>query len=429
MFRCTLFIFAGAGVLIVWLRRKLYHKPYPGIPCNLQSATRMTGDVQDLMPVIKAKNEFSESLFAITTQKLGVPVAQMLFPGIRKPMIILEDPREIEDILHRRSKEFDKAPMSIALFGPMFPNSTIAQYTTPELRDQKRLWADTMKMEFLRKTAAPNIRKSTLDLIELWRLKASIAPGQPFRTLDDFKHAALDAIWVAAVGEEPGMTRFEIKKLQSQISGSAQPQDQPLGAFIMKEVVYISDTIARNSSSPSPKWAQMLETLTPRYHRSRKVVNTEVGRSLRRAVDRFQGLELGELERDDFDTCMIDLVLRRQILEARKADRSKISKDPTKDHSLIDMLFVMLVGGYESTANVVLVLQAYGRQPCHPNRTPNCSSGSFPWSRCAFSRRNPPNRRALSGWCLRRVLPPRWCSKSTDPPKSSRHRDPWLQGP
>jgi hypothetical protein len=41
---------------------------------------------------------------------------------------------------------------------------------------------------------------------------------------------------------------------------------------------------------------------------------------------------------------MIDLVLRRQILEARKADRSKISKDPTKDQSLIDMLFVMLVG-------------------------------------------------------------------------------------
>jgi hypothetical protein len=117
-----------------------------------------------------------------------------------------------------------------------------------------------MKAEFLRKTAAPNIRKSALDLIESWRLRASIAPGQPFRTLDDFKHAALDAIWVAAVGEEPGVTRFEIKKLQIQISGIAQPQDQPLGALIMEEVVYISDTIARNSSSPSPKWAQVLET-------------------------------------------------------------------------------------------------------------------------------------------------------------------------
>ncbi|ROV89570.1 hypothetical protein VMCG_09950 [Cytospora schulzeri] len=353
LFRHTLSALAVVVVLILWLRRKLYPKPYPGIPYNLQSATRITGDIPDLIPVIKEKNEFSESLFTITTQKLGAPIAQMLFPGIRMPMIILEDPREIEDILLRRAKDFDKAPMSIDLFGPMFPNSTLAQYTTPELREQKRIWADTMKMEFLRKTAAPNIRKSTLDLIELWRLKASVAPDQPFKTLDDFKYAALDAIWVAAVGEEPGVTKFEIKKLQSQISGNDEPQDQPLGTFIRKEVVYICDTIARNSSSPSPKWAQVFETWTPRYRRSRTVVNTEVGRSLRRAVDRFQDFELGNLEREDFDTCMIDLVLRRQILEARKAGKSKTPTDLTKDQSLIDMLFVMLVAGHDSTANVL----------------------------------------------------------------------------
>lgn len=342
-FRYAVLILAGAGVLILWMRQKLYPKPYPGVPYNIQSATRVAGDIPDLIPVATAKNEFSESLFAITTQKLGVPIAQMLFPGVRKPMIILEDPREIEDILIRRGKEFDKAPMTIDLFGPMFPNSIIAQYNTPKLREQKRIWADTMKMEFLRKTAAPNIRKSTLDLIELWRLKASVAPDQPFRTLEDFKYAALDAIWVAAVGEEPGVTSFEIKKLQSQISGNSQPQEQPLGAFIMKEMIYISETIARNSTSPSPKWAQVFETWTPRYRRSRKVINTEVGRSLRRAVDRFQDSELGNLERDDFDTCMVDLVLRRQTLEARKAGKGKVSTDPTKDQSLIDMLFVLLV--------------------------------------------------------------------------------------
>lgn len=39
---------------------------------------------------------------------------------------------------------------------------------------------------------------------------------------------------------------------------------------------------------------------------------------------------------------MVDLVLRRRILEARKAGKSRIA-DPTQDPSLIDMLFVMLV--------------------------------------------------------------------------------------
>jgi hypothetical protein len=44
---------------------------------------------------------------------------------------------------------------------------------------------------------------------------------------------------------------------------------------------------------------------------------------------------------------MVDLVLRRQILEARKAGKSEIT-DPTQDASLIDMLFVMLVAVYLS---------------------------------------------------------------------------------
>ncbi|KAL1869130.1 hypothetical protein Daus18300_005666 [Diaporthe australafricana] len=352
IFQYAISALAVVGGLVLWLRPKLYPKPYPGIPYNLHSASRLTGDIPDLIPVIEAKNEFSESMFAITTQKLGVPIAQMLFPGIRLPMIILEDPYEIQDILLRRAKQFDKAPMSVDIFGPMFPNSTLAQYTTPELRELKREWADTMKKDFLMRTAAPKIRKSTMDLIELWRLKASAAPGEPFRTLEDFKYSALDAIWVAAVGEEPGVTRFEIKKLQSQIAGTVPPEGQSVGAFIMNEVVYISETIARNSTSPSPKWAQRFETWTPRYRKCRKVVNTEVGRSLRRAVDRFEDFELGNLEREDFDTCMVDLVLRRRILEARKADKSQIA-DPTQNPSLIDMLFVMLVAGHDSTANVL----------------------------------------------------------------------------
>lgn len=96
-----------------------------------------------------------------------------------------------------------------------------------------------MKRDFLMRTAAPNIHKSTMDFIELWRLKACAAPGEPLRTLDDFKYSALDAIWAAAIGEEPGVTEFEIKKLQNgdQMAGAAPPEGQSLGAFIMKEVV------------------------------------------------------------------------------------------------------------------------------------------------------------------------------------------------
>ncbi|KAI7788249.1 hypothetical protein LA080_012316 [Diaporthe eres] len=121
-------------------------KPYPGIPYNQESVGRITGDIPNLVPIIEATNEFSNTLFTVATQKLGVPVAQLLFPTPRKPMVIVEDPREIEDILVRRNKEVNKAPMAIDMFCTHVPKLDSWSVHTPELRAQKRLWPDVMNI-------------------------------------------------------------------------------------------------------------------------------------------------------------------------------------------------------------------------------------------------------------------------------------------
>ena len=339
----------GAVLMLLWRQR--YPKPLPGIPYNAASAWRIAGDVTDLLPLIKATNEFSESVFTITTQKLGTPVAQLLLPGFRKPLVILEDPREAEDIVVRRNKDFDKAAMSIDLFKPMFPRATFSQTTTPELKAQKRLWADIMSTEFLRKVAAPNINKSAIELVDLWRLKAStVHKDEPFSVDDDFKNAALDAIWLVMVGQEPGMSRFELRKLQNQINwNKLLDEAPPRGVFLKREVEYLFETIHKNANSPMPKWSQKLETLTPRYRKFRRTVSNEIGRAMHDAVARFQRLELGKLEDDDADTCAMDLVLRRQMLEARKAGRPP--SDPTQDQSMLDEMFVLFVGVSTQTAH------------------------------------------------------------------------------
>ena len=141
------------------------------------------------------------------------------------------------------------------------------------------------------------------------------------------------------------MTRYERKKLESQISGKSDRDDLetplPRGTFIKEEVEYIGETVARNSNTPVPKWTQMVETLTPRYRKFRRTIRREIGRVMNKAVDRFQRLELGQLDKDEFDTCMMDLVLRRQVLEAKKAKRPLTN--PRKDQSMLDELFMMLV--------------------------------------------------------------------------------------
>lgn len=340
--------------VLFWLFRKLYPKPYPGIPYNKKSANRITGDIPDLIPLLKATNEFSDPLFTVTTRKLGTPIAQFLFPGIRNPFIVLEDPREIEDILMRRNKEFDVAPMAVEMYGPMFPNAMVAQYSTPELKAQKRLWADAVKIEFLRAAAAPNVHRATLELLQLWHLRAS-DQSKPLYILDDLKNSALDAIWVSAVGENPGMVKFEIEKLKRQVAGGSSLEGQipspvePLGAFIKSEVTYIAENISRNSNSISPKWAQIWESHTPRFRRCRATVQAEIGRALTKSVERFRNLDSEALEAKD--TCMMDFVLRRQMLEAAKIGGAP--KDPTKDPKMCDTLFAMLVAGYDSTANTL----------------------------------------------------------------------------
>lgn len=336
-------VVAGVSlVALVWLVRQLYPKPYPGIPYNHKSANRIAGDIPDLIPLLKATNEFSDPLFTVSTQQLGTPIGQFLFPGIRNPFVVLEDPREIEDILMRRNKEFEVAPMAVEMYGPMFPNALVAQYSTPELKAQKRLWLDAGNAEFLRAVAAKNVYNATLKLLELWRLKAT-AQSQPIYVLDDLKNSALDAIWISIVGEDPGMVQFEIEKFKRQADAASKlektPEVEPLGAFIQREVTYIAENISRNSNSISPKWAQIIESYTPRFRRCRKVIEKEIGRALTKSVERFQSLESENLEVRE--TCMMDLVLRRQMLEGRKSGEGP--KDPTKDLKMRDTLFTMLV--------------------------------------------------------------------------------------
>ncbi|KAJ2996331.1 hypothetical protein NUW58_g1003 [Xylaria curta] len=116
-----------------------------------------------------------------------------------------------------------------------------------------------MSFEFLRKTAAPKIHKAIVELLNLWRLKAvTIHKDQPFNALEDLKNAALDAIWVAMIGDEPGMTRHEIEKLKRRLDNQPTNFDKkelPDSTFINEEVTYIRQTIVRNPNTLAPKWA------------------------------------------------------------------------------------------------------------------------------------------------------------------------------
>ncbi|KAH7318099.1 cytochrome P450 [Stachybotrys elegans] len=333
-----------ATVAIIWRMR--YPKLYPGIPYNLESARRFTGDIPELASAIGATGEICVSLFQVTTQKLGTPVAQLLSPGARKPLIMVDDPREVEDIILRRGKEFDKAALSVQMFSPMFPHAILSSFTTPELKAQKRLWADIMSVDFHRRAVAPIVHKAIMQLLDLWRLKASTTyRDEAFEASDDCHNVALDVIWGTITGDALGMVEYNIRKQQNQVAGESLPR----GAFIKKETAYLAETFGGNAGSPFSAILHAIHKMTPRYRAFKALVDGEIETIWRNALERFKRLDSRNLESGEYDICMTDFVLRRQHLEAAKTGNPV--PDPVKDPVMRDEILAHMIAGYDSSAN------------------------------------------------------------------------------
>lgn len=231
----------------LYFYRKLHPTPLPGIPYNKDAPNRIFGDLALIKAQRRETLDFSSVIFSLT-RNLGTPIAQALFTSFSTPYILVDDPREVEDILVRRSREFDR-PSLTSSFRPLLPQSTIAQSTTPELKAQKRLWSDVMSADFLKRVVAPNVLASAQELIELWRIKAGREGSKSFSPAQDLECAVLDAIWVALLGSKLGALRGEIDKAtksssESDCGGSAGDNAVSSSAItVQKAMAYMNQFV------------------------------------------------------------------------------------------------------------------------------------------------------------------------------------------
>ena len=244
-----------------FLYKRIFPRPYPGIPYNVGAANRITGDLPDLLDHYKRTKEASSFSFE-QCKKLQSPIIQLFLRPFSPPFICLDDPREIEDIMLRRTKEFDRAPSTIAYFKPLIPHATLVQPSNQVFKQQRRLWVDCMSPAFLRQVVAPDVYKSALELVELWRLKASLADRRPFTAQEDFELAAFEAIWVAILGSELGGLRSEIQALRAEASSIGLPDDKDHALRfpsatrpdMYKAIAYLNGTVEGVMASPFPVW-------------------------------------------------------------------------------------------------------------------------------------------------------------------------------
>ena len=341
------------------LYRRSLPKPYPGIPYNPAAAKRISGDLPDLLKHYKRTKEVTGFSFE-QCKRLKSPIVQLFLRPFSPPFICLDDPREIEDIMLRRAKEFDRAPSTIALFKPIIPHATLVQPSNQIFKQRRRLWVDCMSPAFLRRVVAPNVYKSAMELVGLWRLKISLVDGRPFAAQEDFELAAFDAIWVAILGSELGGIPLERPALDAGASSIKLPEDKDLPAPLpsavhsdfYNAVAYLNSTVERMMASPFPVWHHWFIRQSSHYKANSAIKDQEIRRLTKQARDRFRRISIADSDGEEHDTCAMDLVLRREVIAAQKAG---LELPEEESPAIQDELLMLLVAVCMPDKSVVYV--------------------------------------------------------------------------
>ena len=151
---------ALSAFLLFYLYRRALPRVIPGIPYNKHAASRILGDVPDFLEYVKDNRGEAVSWWHQQLLKHDSSIVQLFLRPFAKPFVIVADFREAQDVLLRRTKEFDRSQFFEDIFGGALPMHHINQKTTDQMKAQKRLLADTMMPAFLQGVSARHIQSS-----------------------------------------------------------------------------------------------------------------------------------------------------------------------------------------------------------------------------------------------------------------------------
>ncbi|ORY67353.1 cytochrome P450 [Pseudomassariella vexata] len=310
---------------LIYLR--LHPRPLPGIPYHLASAQRISGDKPDILASFRELGEFSPHRNA-SCRKLGFPLIQYFFSPVLPPGLWLDDPREVEDILLRRNKEFDRSTTTSIIIGTIMPHSSIVKMTTPAWRAQRKMWAKAAKVD-----------EEEVDISH------------------DFDTAALDAIWVAILGEKLGGLRDQTSIFQGigRTQAKHEKNEKASGLDMSNALKFLNQVALGWRTFKFPSLQLWLLKRGAEYRKFDGIKNQQIERIIRSSINKFQGAIESGVETPD--SCAMDLVLRREVQAAHKAGIPL--PDLAKDTELRDELFLLLWAGHDTTSNTLLWWMKY----------------------------------------------------------------------
>jgi hypothetical protein len=238
-----------------------------------------------------------------------------------------------QDIMMRRTKEFDKPDVISDIFLGMSPEFHARHTTGDAWRYQRKLVQDMVTPAFLNTIAAPQLHHSFMDLIDLWSEKARLSEGRPFTVKQDIYVTALEAAWAAIFGIEDmaTVTRNQTALLSSQgaLALPASVDDEievPRASAppVFRAVLELTDGIEHIIKSPVPRLASLWQRYSPSGRRHLAIKKRELANEVAKAEKRLKESE-GKEERI---TNAVDHMLRKEKAGAEKAGRTPEYQSP-----------------------------------------------------------------------------------------------------
>ncbi|KAH6660474.1 cytochrome P450 [Truncatella angustata] len=346
-FVASFFIICAVSLLYLTYQWVL-PKPIPGIPYNKEAVKSILGDAAEIKK-LKEQGGRPRAWFGQQPWRHNSPLVQVFLMPMSKPMLILSDYRESQDILLRRGKEFDRGGRGMMAMRGVLGNHHISMQTSdPQFKPNRELVKDLMTPHFLHTVSAPEIYRNTLKFVDLWKLKAEKASGRPFRADQDVHVVTFDIIKIVALGEgdSQSMTElyhdivresdFDSQRLDSKDIVFTFPEhlpDEDLHAHQVQQ-----EAVASSVTFPSP-------ALFHKFN-NRKAVMKEVYASKDRMFEKQIDLAVKRLEAGEEVKSALDYMVKRETNAAKKAGRPAVFNSPF----MKDELYGYIGAGHETTA-------------------------------------------------------------------------------
>ncbi|KAK0648467.1 cytochrome P450 [Cercophora newfieldiana] len=344
------FIGAVLAIGLYVAYRAVLPKPLADIPYNQDAAGKLFGDVPEMMGYVMRTKRIFCWLTSLTARHQS-PIVQAFIKPMSLPWVVVTDPLESQDILLRRTKEFDRSGFFGELIGGIAPHQHIQFLSTdPRFKNGRNLINQLMAPTFIAQVSGPHFYEVATTMMKMWELKCDVADGRPFNAHHDLTFVALDAIFAASFGH-PKAEGNTIRRLEAvshwkpSLSNDINtPLSFPEGDVpdVFSAALTLANSVTDTQLSPAPRQTSWILRKFP-YMKKAKAIKDQY---IRDKVDAtVELINAG----DTNPTTGLHSVLLRERDIAQKESRAPFYHSP----AIADEFFGFMLAGHDTSATTI----------------------------------------------------------------------------